>query len=50
MKKTYIEPDLEVVMLNMNQQLLTGSTDAEVSNETQSNDDALAPIFVFDNL
>ena len=43
MKKTYFAPEMEIVDINTNQQLLAGSTNAPVSDETQDNGDALAP-------
>lgn len=47
MKKTYSNPEMEVVMLNMNQQLLAGS---EVGMGTGTKDPSLgeAPGFDFD--
>lgn len=43
MKKIYFAPEMEIVDINTNQQLLAGSTNAPVSDETQDNGDALAP-------
>ncbi len=45
MKKTYSNPELEVVMLNMNQQLLAGSTLGTDSSPVDPNDSD-APGFV----
>lgn len=42
MKKTYFAPEMEIVNIK-NQQLLAGSVDAPVSDETQDNGNALAP-------
>jgi len=44
MKKTYSNPELEVVMLNMNQQLMAGSV--EVSEEPINAGDVGTPGFV----
>ena len=43
MKKEYFAPEMEIVDINTNQQLLAGSTNAPVSDEKQDNGDALAP-------
>ena len=45
MKKIYFAPEMEIVDINTNQQLLAGSTPAPVSDEEQDNGDALAPQF-----
>lgn len=46
MKKTYINPEMEIVKIKT-QQLLAGSVNAPVSDETQDNGDALAPEFLW---
>ena len=43
MKKIYMNPEMEVVDIKMNQQLLAGSVDALIDSGTQDNGDALAP-------
>ena len=49
MKKEYINPELEVVDLKMNCTLMAGSPTAPLDDTNpQSNEDALAPGFVFD--
>ena len=47
MKKTYFAPEMKIVDINTNQQLLAGSVDAPVSDDTQDNGDALSPMFYF---
>ena len=48
MKKTYFSPEMEIVDINTNQQLLAGSTNAPVDDDnTQDNGDALSPMFYF---
>ena len=48
MKKIYFVPEMEIVDINTNQQLLAGSQTAPVSDETQDNGDALAPFLLLD--
>lgn len=49
MKKIYMTPEMEIVDINTNLQLLAGSTNAPVDNDnTQDNGDALAPYLMFD--
>ena len=43
MKKIYFAPEMEIVDINTNQQLLAGSTNAPVSDDTQDNGVALSP-------
>ena len=43
MKKIYLTPEMEIVDINTNQQLLAGSTNAPVSDDIQDNGDALSP-------
>lgn len=47
MKKIYIAPEMEVVEIEMNVGLLAGSVSAPVSDDEQSNEDALSPAFVW---
>ena len=47
MKKIYLTPEMEIVDIKTNQQLLAGSTNAPVDNNTQDNGDALSPEFFF---
>lgn len=47
MKKIYIAPEMEVVEIEMNVGLLAGSVPAPVSDDEQSNEDALSPGFVW---
>ena len=49
MKKIYFAPEMEIVDVNTNQQLLAGSRTAPVDEGTQDNGDALAP-YLFLNL
>ena len=46
MKKEYFAPEMEIVNIK-NQQLLAGSVDAPVSDDTQDNGDALSPEYYF---
>ena len=49
MKKEYNNPELEVVNLKINLALLAGSPTAPLDDsDPQSNENALAPVFVFD--
>ena len=49
MKKEYINPELEVVDLKMNCTLMAGSPTAPLDDTNgQSNENALAPVFVFE--
>ena len=48
MKKIYFAPEMEIVDINTNQQLLAGSTTAPVSDDTQDNGAALAPFLLLD--
>lgn len=48
MKKTYINPELQVVMMNTCE-LLTGSKTAPVGGGSQDNPNALAPGFDWDD-
>ena len=41
MKKTYINPTLEIVKMNMHQQMLSGSKEAAIQSSTQDNSAAL---------
>ena len=43
MKKIYFAPEMEIVDINTNQQLLAGSQTAPLDEGTQDNGDALAP-------
>jgi len=47
MKKTYINPNIEVIKMKMTQHLLDGSINASISG-TQSNESALGHEFDFD--
>ena len=48
MKKIYLTPEMEIVDIKTNQQLLAGSTNAPVDDDnTQDNGDALSPGFYF---
>ena len=46
MKKQYTNPTMEVVMMKMQGHLLEGSQ-FEISSESQDNEDALAPEFIY---
>lgn len=46
MKKTYINPEMEIVKIKT-QLLLAGSVNAPISDETQDNGDALSPEFLW---
>lgn len=43
MKKTYIIPAMETIVLKMNCQMLAGSTNAPLDETPQNNEDALVP-------
>ena len=45
MKKEYINPEMEVVIIKMNQQLLAGSPDGDPKDENP--DEYGAPPFIF---
>ena len=47
MKKIYISPKMDVIELKDQQMLLAGSVNAPVSDETQSNENALAPEYIW---
>ncbi len=41
MEKKYMKPSIEVESIDIEQELMVGSIEAVISNETQSNEDAL---------
>ena len=41
MKKTYINPEIEIIKIASQHQMLAGSVDAELNETPQSDDDAL---------
>ena len=43
MKKIYFAPEMEIVDINTNQQLLAGTQNAPLDDTTQDNGAALAP-------